>query len=165
MIEELLQIADRIKDLRLELKRLQREHRDLWKKRDELEYRHYTEIYNAVDEKGKLIYTKEDRRRREVEHRLRNDKEAIELNTKSKEFSEKEERISSEIERLQDRKITLLVALGAPIPSNVLEESEDSKYIIYNVTFRILRGAQSLLHNILSLRYLKGEGEIQKKMG
>jgi len=129
VIEELLQIADRIRDLTLELKRLGRAHQDLHEKYSELGYRHYTEVCNAVKEKGKPIYTNEDRRRHEVEHRLRNDKDAIELRTKRKGLDEKEEQVVSELNRLQDRKLILLVSLGAPIPHDVLGKSEDSKYI------------------------------------
>jgi len=128
VIEELLQIADRIKYLTLELQRLGRERQDLQEKYSEIEYRHYTEVCFAV-ENGKPIYTNEDRRRHEVRHRLRDDKDAIGQRTKRKGLDEKEEQVNSELNRLQDRKLILLVSLGAPIPHDVLEKSEDSKYI------------------------------------
>jgi len=128
-INELLRIADTLKEVHLKLRGLERERVDLSEKYREHEYRHYVEVCNEVDERGKSVYTNADRRRREVWHRLRNDDEVVELRAKMREHDKMIEDVVGEHNRLQDRKITLLVALGAPLPSDVLGKSEGQKYM------------------------------------
>jgi len=127
--KELLDIADTIKELALRKNGIEAELEPLQDSYRELGYDFYTKVCEAVDERGKALYTNEDRRRREVEHRLRNDDKAIKLRVEMRQYREEIDKIMVEVNRLQDRKLILLVTLGAPLPEDVIERENRSKYI------------------------------------
>jgi hypothetical protein len=86
-------------------------------------------VCEAVDGKGKPIYSNEDRRRHEVAHRLRNDDTAIKVLSEIRQCRSEIDEIVIEVNRLQDRKLILLVAMGAPLPQDVIDREDRGKYI------------------------------------
>jgi len=128
--QELLDIADLIKELTLKKQKIENVLEPLRKEYSEIGYRLYDEVYEILDERGKPKYSNEDRRRLEAEHRLRNDKRAIELSREIRQHRNEIEEIVVEINRLQDRKLILLVAMGAPLPQDVINRENRGKYII-----------------------------------
>jgi len=128
--KQLLEIADTIKELTLRKRMIDAKLAPLRDGYRELGYAYYTKVYEAVDERGKPLYTNADSRRREVEHRLRNDDGAIKLWAETRRYDGEIDEIVAEINRLQDRKLMLLVTLGAPLPEDVIEREDRSKYAI-----------------------------------
>ena len=78
--------------------------------------------------KGKAKYSNQERRHREAAYRLRRDAKAREVSKVFDEIRDEEREVVAEINRLQDKKIILLVALGAPLPSDTIDLEEDKKY-------------------------------------
>ena len=128
--KELLQIADTVKNLTIKMRNLERERQGLSEEYQEIEYKHYNDIFAVVDEKGKPLYSNENRRRREINHILRHDKQALQIRKQMKHYDEQIDKIVTEINRLQDRKLILLVSLGAPLPRDIIEGEEKKKYIM-----------------------------------
>lgn len=128
--KELLEIADSIKDLTLRKRMIDAKLDPLQDGYRELEYDFYTKVCRTMDEMGKPKYTNEDRRRREVHHRLTKDNRSIKLETEMKQYRDEIYEIVAEINRLQDRKLILLVTLGAPLREDTIEREGGGKYPI-----------------------------------
>ena len=128
--KQLLEIADTIKELTLRKRTIEAKLAPLRDGYRELGYGFYIKVNEAVDERGKPLYTNEDSRRRGVEHRLRNDDGAIKLRAETRRYDGEIDEIVAEINRLQDRKLILLVTLGAPLPEDVIEREDRGKYAI-----------------------------------
>ena len=128
IVKELLQIADQIKELTLDKHNNFRELSNDRQSYSDEEYDVYVAIYSEIDEKGKTKYSNEERRRKELAYRKRHNKKITELSVKIDRARDEELIIIAEINRLQDRKIIYLVALGAPLPEDTLEKEENKKY-------------------------------------
>ena len=128
LVSELLESADTIKELTIEMQRLEQKRRQLGIEYEEIEYHQYDAIWSDVDEKGKPRFSNEERRSKELAHRLRQDAEALGLRQKIYEARDEIEELAAESNRLRDRRIALLVALGAPLPSDSLGSEEGGKY-------------------------------------
>ncbi len=127
---ELLDIADHIKELILRKHQIEKSRVPLINAYQNIRYTVYNQVCEAVDEKGKLKYSNEDRRRQEVEHRLRNDDATVKLVSEMQKNRSEIGEIIAEINRLQDRKLILLVAMGAPLPQNIVDKEGEGKYSI-----------------------------------
>ncbi len=126
---ELLEIIDYVKELELKKNKIERALSPLREEYAEIRYHLCDQVYETVDEKGKLKYSNEDRRQSEVQHRLRTDKRAVELLNEIKQYRDEIEEIITEINRLQDRKLVLLVSMGAPLPQDTMNREEKGRYI------------------------------------
>ena len=126
--KELLEIADSIKDstvTKINVDGVVEGLRDDYR---EFAYDFYTKVCGTMDEKGKPIYTNEDMRRREVNHKIKNDDKASNIQREMKRYRDELGKLLAEINRLQDRKIILLVTLGAPLPEDII--GREDKYAI-----------------------------------
>lgn len=126
---ELLDIIDRIKELELKKDKVEKALSPLREEYAEIRYHLYDQVYETLDEKGKLKYSNEDRRESEVQHRLRNDKRAVELQNERTQYLDELSKIITEINRLQGRKLVLLVSMGAPLPQDIMDREEKGRYI------------------------------------
>lgn len=127
--EELLRIADQIKELTVRLRKSGTRSTQLMRELDELRYKHYQDVWATVDDKGKPVYSNEERRRHEVEHRVRNDSKGKKMLDDLDNLRNEQDELATEINRLEDRKTILLVSLGAPLPQDTLDHEEKSKYL------------------------------------
>ena len=125
---ELLELVDSIKTLTLNKQRLDRRSRKLRREFQEVVYRTSEAIYHEVNDKGKLSYSNEERRRGELSHRFRQDPEATAMQEQMAELDNEVGELVAEINRLQDRKVVLLVAMGAPLPEDTIESGDRRKY-------------------------------------
>ena len=128
LVHELLAISDIIKELTTKKHRIDRRWSQTGQAYSDVEYELYDSVWRETDDKGKAKYSNEERRHREVAYRLRRDAKAREVSKVFDEIRDEEREVVAEINRLQDKKIILLVALGAPLPGDIIDLEEDKKY-------------------------------------
>ncbi len=128
IIKELLVLPDTIKELHTRIIQIQRKLRPLDYDRHEIAYKHFTDVNETKDSMGKLLYSNEERRQYELGHRLRTDSKAMELDTKIRQYRDQIDDIAEELNRLQDRRLVLMVLLGVPPPEDMVAKIENQKY-------------------------------------
>ena len=133
ILDELLQNADRIKEMELQKLDLLREHGPMAEELEEIAYRLLTEIESANDARSRELYSDEYRKDKEVEHRLRIDKRAKELTPGFRKFDIELKKLDLEITNLKERKIPLEARAGIALDqlikerlSQIREENEEA---------------------------------------
>jgi hypothetical protein len=121
ILDEILNNADRIKELELQLLEINEKGYPLTDEYEELGFKYLTEIESANDARSRELYLDEYRKSKEMEHRLRVDKRGRELMAKIREFDIEQKKCKLEIANLKEKKIPLEVKAGITI-SQLLKE-------------------------------------------
>ena len=120
-LAELAQVSDNLKDLKLQKLRLQAEQEPIVTDYQEVRYRHLVALESETGERIKAVCVNEERKREELEHRLRLDPQAKALALKLHQNSREIEQTDIEIENLKDKKLVYLTSLGLPFPQDIMD--------------------------------------------
>lgn len=120
-LTELGLVSDTLKELKLQKLRLQAEQEPIVTDYKEIRYKHLVALEHETDEWIKAVCGSEDRKREELEHRLRLDPQAKELASKLHQNSREIEQTDIEIENLKDKKLVYLTSLGLPFPQDIMD--------------------------------------------
>jgi hypothetical protein len=112
ILDEILQNADKIKELGLRLLEIKERGYPLTDEYEELAYKYLVETESAGDARSRELYADEYRKEKEVEHRLRIDKRGRELMAKIREIDAELKKLNLEIDNLKEKKIPLEVKAG-----------------------------------------------------
>jgi len=124
---ELLKIADALKELELKKLNLESEQQPFISDFNEVRYRHLTDIENVKDAQSKDLFSDEDRKDIEIEHRLRTDPKARELRTKLNQLKFEVDKTKIEIDHLENKREVLEDIYDYPLPANESKVEEGEK--------------------------------------
>lgn len=105
---ERLQNGERIKGMKLKKLDMENERNPLMVEFNEIHYKHLTAIENVSDVRSRDLFSDDDRKELELEHRVRIDPKVIELRKKLNQFQYEIDKIQIEIDFLEDRREVLV---------------------------------------------------------
>jgi hypothetical protein len=113
---ERMQTGERIKGMKLKKLDLENERLPLMMDFNEIHYKLLTAIENVSDVRSRELFSDDDRKELELEHRVRIDPKVIELRKKLNQLQYEIDKIQIEIDFLEDRR-EVLVDIFAYFPS------------------------------------------------
>jgi RNase adaptor protein for sRNA GlmZ degradation len=120
-LAELASVSDTLKELKLKKLWLQAEQEPIVTDYKEVRYKHLVALEHETDERLKAVCASEERKREELEHRLRLDPQAKTLALRLHQNSREIQEADIEIENLKDKKLVYLTSLGLPFPQDIMD--------------------------------------------